>query len=179
MNVLIERGYVGATVDAVAAAAHTGKAAIYRRWAGKDALLIAAARSLQVEPTVPDTGTLRGDLLIWAQHYTMSDSRAGLVLAILLGEARHNTELQQAAFEAIGRPPTKVFTAVLDRWISRGVVPASAPLDLVSAVLPAIAFRNVTLRHPALDIATVTRLIDEIMVPALGPRSIDVPGQPI
>ena len=168
VETVIEHGYAGATVDAVAHAAGTGKAAVYRRWPSKSALVIAAVQSLQVKPTVPDTGTLRGDLLACARHYTRSDRRAAHVLASLLGEVKSDPELGRAAYEAIGRPPADAFTAVLDRWVGRGSVPAAAPTDLIAAILPAVAFRDVILHSRSLDTATVTRLVDGVLLPALG-----------
>ena len=142
VETVIEHGYAGATVDAVARAAGTGKAAVYRRWPSKSALFIAAVQSLQAKPTVPDTGTLRGDLLACARHDTRSDRRAAHVLASLLGEVKSDLELGRAAYEAIGRPPADAFTAV--------------------------AFRDVILHSRSLDTATVTRLVDGVLLPALG-----------
>lgn len=168
VDVAIERGYAGATVDAVARAAGTGKAAVYRRWPSKSALMIAAVKSLQVESVVPDTGTLRDDLLACARHYTNSDRRSANVLAGLLGEVKNDAELRQAAFEAIGKPPAQAFTTVLDRWISRGVISSSAPVDLIAGILPALAFRDVVVHSRSLDVDTVTRLVDGVLLPALG-----------
>lgn len=168
VNLVIERGYAGATVDAVASAAGTGKAAVYRRWASKSALVIAAVQSLQTEPIVPDTGTLRGDLLACARHYTSSDRRAADVLASLLGEVKEDPELRRAAFEAIGRPPADAFTAVLERWVRQGVVSASASTDLIAAIIPAIAFREVVVHRRSLDTPTAVRLVENVLLPALG-----------
>jgi AcrR family transcriptional regulator len=62
---LVEAGYARLTMESVAARAHTGVAVLYRRWANKDELALAAiekyGRDRPVE--IPDTGSLRGDLL--------------------------------------------------------------------------------------------------------------------
>ena len=50
-------------MDAVAAAARASKATLYRRWNGKVALVIDALISQKAPHDVPDTGSLRGDLL--------------------------------------------------------------------------------------------------------------------
>jgi len=75
-NELVEVGFAGLTMESVAARAQTGVAVLYRRWANKDQLVLAAiehyGQSRPVE--IPDTGTLRGDLL--ALLTSMSSARA-------------------------------------------------------------------------------------------------------
>jgi AcrR family transcriptional regulator len=75
-NELVEVGFAGLTMESVAARAQTGVAVLYRRWANKDQLVFAAiehyGRAHPVE--IPDTGTLRGDLL--ALLTSMSSARA-------------------------------------------------------------------------------------------------------
>jgi AcrR family transcriptional regulator len=75
-NELVEVGFAGLTMESVAARAQTGVAVLYRRWANKDQLVLAAIEHYgQAHPVeVPDTGTLRGDLL--ALLTAMSRARA-------------------------------------------------------------------------------------------------------
>ncbi len=63
-------------MESVAARAHTGIAVLYRRWANKDQLVLAAIEHYRLARPVeiPDTGTLRGDLL--ALLTAMSKARA-------------------------------------------------------------------------------------------------------
>ena len=62
---LVEAGFGRLTMESVAARARTGVAVLYRRWPGKDDLALAAiahyGRTHPVE--MPDTGSLRGDML--------------------------------------------------------------------------------------------------------------------
>ena len=62
---IIEHGYARLTMEGVAARAHTGKQVIYRRWTDRASLAIAAVRHTlgPLVPEVPQTGSLRGDLL--------------------------------------------------------------------------------------------------------------------
>src|SRR4029079_3043998 len=62
LELLVETGYDGLSVDAVAARARAPKTTVYRRWPTKAALVAAAAadRSEQLVP-VPDTGSMGGD----------------------------------------------------------------------------------------------------------------------
>ena len=62
---LIAEGYEHFTIDTVAARARTSKPVLYRRWKTRDDLLRATVRHIGAAsaPSIPDTGTLRGDLL--------------------------------------------------------------------------------------------------------------------
>ncbi|TDD87334.1 TetR/AcrR family transcriptional regulator [Actinomadura darangshiensis] len=73
---LIEVGFAKLTMDSVASRAGTGIAVLYRRWANKDQLVLAALEHHRSSHPVdlPDTGSLRGDLL--AALTGMGEARA-------------------------------------------------------------------------------------------------------
>src|SRR6202522_2427648 len=60
-----EAGFARLTMESVAARAKTGVAVLYRRWPNKDDLVLAAIRHYgTTRPVdVPDTGSLRGDMI--------------------------------------------------------------------------------------------------------------------
>lgn len=62
---LADAGFAKMTMESVAARAKTGVAVLYRRWPRKDELVMAAiARYGAQHPVdIPDTGSLRGDML--------------------------------------------------------------------------------------------------------------------
>jgi AcrR family transcriptional regulator len=58
-----EHGYAATTYEAVATRARTSKPVLYRRWATKARMVLAAMTAVQASDyTTPDTGSLRGDL---------------------------------------------------------------------------------------------------------------------
>jgi AcrR family transcriptional regulator len=63
---LVEAGFAKLTMESVAARARTGVAVLYRRWSGKDELVLAAIAHYgrQHPVDIPDTGNLRDDMLI-------------------------------------------------------------------------------------------------------------------
>lgn len=73
---LVEVGVAKLTMESVASRAGTGVAVLYRRWANKDELMLSALEHYRTAHPVdlPDTGTLRGDLL--ATLTTMGEARA-------------------------------------------------------------------------------------------------------
>ena len=79
---LVEAGFATLTMESVAARAQTGVAVLYRRWANKQELVLAAiAHYGQTHPVeTPDTGTLRGDLL--ALLAAFSEARATFIAVV-------------------------------------------------------------------------------------------------
>jgi AcrR family transcriptional regulator len=79
---LAEVGFAKLTMESVAARARTGVAVLYRRWPRKDDLVIAAignyGKTRPVE--VPDTGTLRGDMLALLGGF--NDARSSFVVVV-------------------------------------------------------------------------------------------------
>jgi AcrR family transcriptional regulator len=74
---LVKAGYANLTMEVVAARARTGIAVLYRRWANKDQLALAAIehhRNGNPIP-VPDTGALRSDLVAYLT--AVSENLAG------------------------------------------------------------------------------------------------------
>jgi len=73
---LVAVGFGKLTMESVAARASTGIAVLYRRWANKDELVLAAIEHYRNSHRVdvPDTGTLRGDLV--AALSGMGEARA-------------------------------------------------------------------------------------------------------
>lgn len=62
-ELMLQRGFDGTTMDAVAARARVGKATVYRRWPSKEDLAVAAMETLySVEMPEPDTGSVVSDL---------------------------------------------------------------------------------------------------------------------
>lgn len=62
-SLILLRGYESMTVDEVASSAGVGKATVYRRWARKEDLAVAAMEQLyRDEMPPPDTGAIRTDL---------------------------------------------------------------------------------------------------------------------
>src|SRR5262245_38845873 len=78
IDILAEIGFDSMTMDMVAARAKAGKAAVYRRWSSKaelvrDALIWMSRSSVELDD-LPDTGSLRGDLLAVLKPYSKDHS---------------------------------------------------------------------------------------------------------
>ena len=75
---LVGAGYARLTMESVAKRAGTSEPVLYRRWANKDQLVLAAMEHYRdANPlTFPDTGALRSDLL--AELTAVSEARAAI-----------------------------------------------------------------------------------------------------
>jgi AcrR family transcriptional regulator len=102
---LLEVGPNKLTMESVASRARTGVAVLYRRWANKDDLVIAAIRRYsELHPVaIPDTGNLRDDLRGLLQNFT--DERFELITIF--------TALLAGLRDSAGRSPAELREAVL------------------------------------------------------------------
>lgn len=118
LELLAESGYDHLTIDAVAARARCSKATIYRRWPGKAALVMTAVRrhAGQSGAAVPDTGSLRSDLLaaLEAMRSSLSGQDAALILGLLIAMHR-DPDLAGVVREQVLDAKRKVFGAVIAR----------------------------------------------------------------
>jgi AcrR family transcriptional regulator len=136
-------GYARTSMEAIARRAGVGKAALYRRWPSKDAMvidLLGRAVRENVLPT-PDTGSLRGDLAEFLAGLYCQLSHP-LVVAIgpsLLAEIATRSQLGDQLLEVVREPRRAVARAILRNAIERGEVPedlhADVAIDLIAGPL--------------------------------------------
>jgi len=171
LDVLAEDGFERLTMSAVAARAGASKSTIYRRWDSKEALVLDAVRGMSemVDPArLPDTGTLRGDLL--ALFQPESSERTERTLAVMAGLAAMialDPALADAADAVMVEPWAAAHRALMERSIDRGEVAPSADVATLSRVVASMAaYRSVVLRKPFTE-AFLTDLVDGVLLPAL------------
>ncbi len=122
VQLLLERGFDGMTVDDVAEAAGVGKATIYRRWASKEQLANDALADLfDIEIPDADTGSIEGDLRqVYAHALTFVNSREGLALIRLAVSEATRDERSAAIYRAFLERRIQLTQAALDRARDRG-----------------------------------------------------------
>src|SRR6266567_7922740 len=96
LDLLASEGFDRLTVEGVAAMAGVGKATIYRRWASKLDLVLAAVGELSVHP-LPEltTGSTRDDLVTLLRHVieALTGTIAGRILPGLIAETARSPAL--------------------------------------------------------------------------------------
>jgi AcrR family transcriptional regulator len=177
-DLLIEEGFERLTMDAVAQRCGASKATIYRRWPSKTALAVAAAAALFPAPEVPDTGDLRADLLACGRAYIQHEGRNAQVLASVISASRHDPVLREAAHKALGTPFGGLFDRVLARAVARGVVHEAHDIATVAQVFPAMAYQQVAAQGRLVTESDVQRVVDAVLLPALGHHAGDQQDTP-
>lgn len=167
-DLLIEEGFERLTMDAVARRCGASKATIYRRWPGKTALVVAAAAALFQAPELPDTGDLREDLLACGRAYVQTGGRNAQVMASVISASRHDAGLREASQQTLGAPYGSLFERVLSRAVERGTVRADVDVPTLAQVFPAIAYQQVAAQGRLIDAHDVVRVVDGVLLPALG-----------
>ena len=172
LEVLAETGYDGMTIDMVAARAKAGKGTVYRRWPSKGELIIDAVACMKNRDPdsarLPDTGTLRGDLIALIQPRSIEENAKKLqIMAGVASMLSHNPELADAASAAMIQPRAAAQT-LLRRAVDRGEIPADCDIETLSLVIPAMAaYRALILRMPV-DREFLISMLDGVLLPAVG-----------
>jgi AcrR family transcriptional regulator len=169
---LEKTGYHGLTMEGVAGAARTGKAALYRRWRSKDELITDALKHVLPEPpTPPDTGKVRDDLLaiLTCTRDTLVACR-GAAFKVLKEESEDGKGIvHEVVHERLSRPVRELLYAALVQAAERGEIRPDAATRQIANVGPAvIVYYNLVDGGP-LDDAYVASVVDEVMMPLVRP----------
>ena len=143
---LADAGYARMSMEAVARRAGVGKAALYRRWASKQAMVTELIRNTVAVslPPTPATGALHTDLreLLDTFRVQLADPLLARIGTELLAEASHDGALAQVLNTEAAAPRRAAARAILQGAIDRGELPPGLDLELGTDLLFApLAFR--------------------------------------
>ncbi|MEU4383603.1 TetR/AcrR family transcriptional regulator [Micromonospora echinofusca] len=153
------------SIEAIAARAGVGKATIYRRWPGKEALLRDALRRLKGTPPEPAGHSVRDDLILLVGavgHHI--DPRAARIMPCLVPEVNRSPE-QYQLYQNIIEPRREMMREVLRRGVRRGELRADLDVEVVMAMLTGpMLVQRVMRWHPDLDEPTLPqRIVDGVL----------------
>ncbi|MGW4794803.1 TetR/AcrR family transcriptional regulator [Nonomuraea sp. NPDC004297] len=176
---LAETGYAGMSMGAVARRAGTGKAALYRRWPSKEAMvvdLIDVIASRQVPAGGADDLSSDVRAYVRAVADTLSDPVVMRIVLDLTAEAARNPELSAAFDTAIRQPRRTACERFLRNAVERGQLPADLDLDLALDLLVGLTQWRVLNTGRAVDDSYV-EATSKLIIQAL-PLCLDA-GEPI
>ena len=165
-DLLAERGLAAMSIEEVAARAGVGKATIYRRWPSKGLLALDAfVASFREEQPLPDTGSLRDDLLaaLHAWVRAVTQTAMGPMLTGLIAEAQHDPELRGAWRDRVLEPLRTQHRIMLDRAIARGEITASVDQDVVLDLFFGAAEHRLLLGHLPITGEFIAEVVDTIL----------------
>src|SRR5687768_15115028 len=167
---LLEVGYDRLTMDRVAEHARASKATLYRRWTSKQALVVdALCRSHRAAetPEIPDTGSLRGDLLALFGGGGSAPGRDatgifGMVITALQTDPQFGAEFR----EKFLAPKLEVQQRIYRRAAERGELAQGVDPDLLGPALAGILLHRALALGETVTHDLVERVVDQIIVPA-------------
>jgi AcrR family transcriptional regulator len=158
-------GLEGMSVDAVAARAGVSKATIYRRYASKAELVVAAAcAAAEEQASVPDTGSLRGDLLTLMHNLrrVLEHPVIGPAKRMLLLDGANDEELARLHAESMQARRQRTLD-VLARARARAELRPDVNLEYAAdAVGAPIFYRHLVMHDRATD-AYIDAVVDDFI----------------
>ena len=160
-----EHGIDGVSCEDVAARAGVGKATLYRRWPGKEDLLIAAFAAMKHPLPEPRGESVREDLvaLLTAVAADAQDPRFVQQFALLHGAEQRYPRLTARYREAVVEPRRDLVRAVLRRGIETGELRPEVDVEVAMLLLTgAVMARGKHDPTPAAP-GFVERAVDELL----------------
>jgi AcrR family transcriptional regulator len=164
-------GYAKLTMEGVAQRAGTSRPVLARRWRSQPELVIAALgrHRPMLSGEVPDTGSLRGDVLALLRKASAGITEIGPeTIYGLIGDYFADPELVPDLQSQLLRIGTEVMTTILERAAERGEARhdvhervAALPIDLLRHEL----FRTLAPPHER----AMTEIVDEVFIPLVQP----------
>lgn len=171
IDVLAEVGFDCMTMDMVAARAKAGKATVYRRWASKSEMVreaLAWMNRSHLDPgRLPDTGSLRGDLLALVKPQSVEARERKLRILAGLGSFLQQGDFAESEKTGVFEPLIAVNRALMQRAVERGELPAHADIETACRVVVAMAAYRGLIESRPFDRHFFASLIDSILLPAL------------
>jgi len=151
---ILAHGFDNMTVDDVAARAHVGKATVYRRWAKKEDLAVAAMGQLyDAQMPTPDTGSIETDLReAFAQVLAFANSEQGSAyIRTCIAESVRDPRIA-ALYRAANNRAENSAKLMFQRAIARGEVRRdaniSAAVQIMSGILAVRTITEMSLPEP-------------------------------
>ena len=161
---ITERGYAGLTYEGVAAAAGTSKTVLYRRWDTKVEMVMAAMVDVAREVlTVPDTGSLTGDLrtILCRMRRRLAEIGPRTIRSLLADLPDGSTD---SVIGLITSHVDDVMAPVLERARARGEL-GPRPLPTRAAALPFDLARHEIFITGSMSDDTIDEIISTCVIP--------------
>lgn len=179
---LIERGPAAFTIDAVVERSGVAKTTIYRHWPSRSDLLTATiGHQISAPTTIPDTGSLRGDLLgfLLARVHAMNSndllSQRLNSLPGIIEAGKRNPDLAAVGMQVL-HGELKALRPIFERGRQRGEVRQDRDIEAMTHVLLGALFIHVGLEFANTD-AYITEVVD-MLLEGVVPRTAQSEARP-
>jgi AcrR family transcriptional regulator len=162
---LIERGFLGLSMEAVAARAGVAKTTLYRRWPNTQELAIDAMHSFDVDADAPPDGSARDALLFLLERMrrTWSDPRYGALMRRVAADGTAQPEVYRQCRDRLIAPRVRIMLDVLNRAVDEGLIRDDADLGWVRQALCAPIMAAVLTHKERVTRAQVEFTLDTVL----------------
>ncbi|TAJ48574.1 MAG: TetR/AcrR family transcriptional regulator [Herbiconiux sp.] len=161
-------GYPAFGYDGVAARAGTSKPVLYRRWPAKVDLVLAALQhgGLFDKRALPDTGSLRGDILTALRDFNAARSGFMAVISVYLAGIHADTGLSPAELrDRLLAGSTNTGRKLLERAAGRGEIPARNWPSGIATLPSDLVRHDLVMTLKPLPDARILEIVDDIWLP--------------
>ena len=166
VEILNAEGYKRLTIDGVAARAGVGRPTIYRRWASKAELVVAALTdTVHIAVRDVDTGSLRRDLVAMQRRQIalMSSPESRRITAGLVADLATDPDLAHMYVTEYLAPRREVVFRVLQRGVDRGELAPDTDFAFVHDLLSGPLFMRAVVWGQPLADDTAEKTADVIL----------------
>jgi AcrR family transcriptional regulator len=162
--VLDEVGYGRLTLEEVARRAGTTKPAIYRRWSGRQRLVLAALSGRLGEARAPDTGCTLCDLDECLKVFVAAFRRMPPgVIGPLFADCAGDRELRAAFMTALFDPPRAAVKQTLERASARGDLRDDVDLGLILDLIASFIHYRALFGHAPTSNVEIERAVEALL----------------
>jgi AcrR family transcriptional regulator len=164
LDLLADHGPSALHIEQVAALAGVGKATIYRRWPGKEDMLVDALGELRTSLPQPQGRSVRADLvaLLGAICRQAAEPRRARLYALVQGEGEHYPRLLARYADTVLRPRQEALKSVLRRGIATGELREDTDLDAAAFLLSGAVLASMYGAGQA-DARSISRVVAELL----------------
>ncbi|MEU1162492.1 TetR/AcrR family transcriptional regulator [Streptomyces sp. NPDC005921] len=160
------------SMEGIAREAGVGKTTVYRRWPGKEALLIDVLEAVEVPLPEPSGRSLREDLVAAVEATRKRNLTKGesALMRNILAQVQSSPELWQRYRDTFVAPRRAAIVRILRRGIDRGEIRAElgADLDLLVDMLAGPVLYRATLRPEVLQVEGLAERVVDTFLDGVG-----------
>ncbi|NEB79775.1 TetR/AcrR family transcriptional regulator [Streptomyces sp. SID14478] len=163
---LLDRGMATFTIEAVAEAAGVSKTTLYKWWPSKGALALDGYfHAVESALTFPDTGDLETDLRaqLGAFVRVVTETRAGRVIAELIGQAQTDPDLSAALLARYSGPRRELAVQTMLRARARGQLRADVDPEVLVDQLWGACYHRLLLPNVPVTQEFAQALVDNLI----------------
>jgi AcrR family transcriptional regulator len=158
-------GYSGLTMEGIAARARTGKAALYRRWSSKHALVQAALQyALPPLPELRDDRSARENLLsVFTAHCDVVAGKTGFPGLAIIFQLIHDPELRAIFADAVVGPRLRIIESILQTGVVNGEIEPAALTPFTARIGPALINQQLLLTGAPPNKRQLKHIVDTVV----------------